>query len=268
MSFFTSLYFSDLSDLDHFFPSSLLLLHRSKISAVTQGFFFWRCLPRISLAVSVTAVLKVIIEDHEGTVSTGCRTITNLRFADDIDGLAGEEEELAKVVECLDKASTAYGMEISAEKTELMTNNTSCINTEIKKAWDSHKLQVPGFSYNWWRFQAWDTLQDSTDNSSIDKVETSLEWQEYFSQLQNTTCHIHLSPVCLWIMDPHSRVPKKNRSHGNEVLPQDTTNILQRPCYQRESPCQDPAGNRTTRRPDHRTEMQTAVVWSCFPFIR
>ena len=37
------------------------------------------------------------------------------RFADDIDGLAGEEEELAKLVEHLDKASTAYGMEISAE---------------------------------------------------------------------------------------------------------------------------------------------------------
>ena len=30
-------------------------------------------------------------------------------------------------------------------------------------------------------FQACDALQDSTDNSSIDKVETSLEWQEYFS---------------------------------------------------------------------------------------
>ena len=28
------------------------------------------------------------------------------------------------------------------------------------------------------------------------------------------------------------------------------------------------AGNRTTRRPpDHRKEMQTAVVWSCLPFI-
>ena len=56
----------------------------------------------------------------------------NLRFADDIDGLAGEEEELANLVEHLDKASTAYGMEISAEKTKLMTNNTSGINTEIK----------------------------------------------------------------------------------------------------------------------------------------
>ena len=66
------------------------------------------------------------------TVNTGRRTITKFRFADDIDGLTGEEEELAKLVECLDKASTAYGMEISVEKTKLMTNNTSGINTDIK----------------------------------------------------------------------------------------------------------------------------------------
>ena len=72
------------------------------------------------------------LEDHESTVSIGDRTITNLRFADDIDGLTGEKEELAKLVERLDKASTIYGMQISAEKTKLMTNNTSCINTEIK----------------------------------------------------------------------------------------------------------------------------------------
>ena len=71
------------------------------------------------------------LEDHEGTVSIGGRTIINLRFADNIDGLAGEEEELANLVERLDKASTAYGMEISAEKTKLMTNNASGINTDI-----------------------------------------------------------------------------------------------------------------------------------------
>ena len=70
--------------------------------------------------------------DHEGAVSTEGRTITNLRFADDFDGLAGEEEELAKLVEHLDKASTAYSMEVSDEKTKLMTNNTSGINTGIK----------------------------------------------------------------------------------------------------------------------------------------
>ena len=62
----------------------------------------------------------------------GGRTITNFRFADDIDGLAGEEEELATLAERLGKAFTAYGMEISAEKTKLMTNNTSGINVETE----------------------------------------------------------------------------------------------------------------------------------------
>ena len=45
------------------------------------------------------------LENHKSTVSIGG---SNFRFADDIDGLAGEEEELAKVMERLDKASTAY----------------------------------------------------------------------------------------------------------------------------------------------------------------
>ena len=63
--------------------------------------------------------------------------------------------------------------------------------------------------------------------------------------------------------------PKKNTSHRNEVLPQDTMHLIQRPCYQQGSPCQDPVGNRTTRRLlDHWKETQTAVVWSCLLLIR
>ena len=73
------------------------------------------------------------LEDHEDTVSIGGGATTSLRFADDIDGLAREEEELAKLVGCLDRASTAYGMEISIENTKLMTNNTSGINTDQSK---------------------------------------------------------------------------------------------------------------------------------------
>ena len=80
------------------------------------------------------------LQDNKGTVSTGGRTITNLRYADDIDGLAGEEEELIKLVARLDKASTAYGMEISAEK------NTSGITKEIKI--NGQKLEtVTSFKY-------------------------------------------------------------------------------------------------------------------------
>ena len=72
------------------------------------------------------------LEDRKGTVSIGGRTIINLRFADDIDGLTEEEEELARLVECVDKASTAYGMEVIDDKIKLMANNISDINTDIK----------------------------------------------------------------------------------------------------------------------------------------
>ena len=72
--------------------------------------------------------------------------MTNLGLADDIDGSAGEEKELAKLVDRLDKASTAYGMEISAKKTKLMTSNTSGIKTEIKV--NGQKLEiVTSFKY-------------------------------------------------------------------------------------------------------------------------
>ena len=81
-----------------------------------------------------------------GTASIGGRIFTNLRSADDIDGLAGEEEEQSRLVERLNKVSAACGMEISAEKTKLMTNNTSGINTEIKV--NGQKLEtVTSFKY-------------------------------------------------------------------------------------------------------------------------
>ena len=45
------------------------------------------------------------LKDHEGTVSIGGRT--NLRFAGDLGGSAGKEEELPNLAERLDKALTA-----------------------------------------------------------------------------------------------------------------------------------------------------------------
>ena len=72
-----------------------------------------------------------ILEEHHGTVSIGGRVITNLRFADDIDGLVGEEQELANLVNRLDKTSSIYGFEISAEKTKLMINSTKPIDKKI-----------------------------------------------------------------------------------------------------------------------------------------
>ena len=75
----------------------------------------WGC--NESLKKGKSAGVNNIPEDHEGTVTIEGRAITNLRFADDIDGLGEEEEELAKSADRLDKTSTANGIEISAEKT-------------------------------------------------------------------------------------------------------------------------------------------------------
>jgi len=71
-------------------------------------------------------------ENHKGTVNIGDRTITNLRFADDIDGLQGKEKELAALVDQPDKISSAFEVEISAEKSKLMTNNIDGISIDIR----------------------------------------------------------------------------------------------------------------------------------------
>ena len=63
------------------------------------------------------------LENYNGTISIGGRKIANLRFAHDIDSITGEEDELTKLVHNLDIAAAKFGMEISAEKTKIMTNN-------------------------------------------------------------------------------------------------------------------------------------------------
>ena len=69
-------------------------------------------------------------------------------------------------------------MEISAEKTKLMTNNTRCINTKIKV--NGQRLETVT-SFKYLRSVITDEgskpeiLSRIADNSSIDKAETSLD---------------------------------------------------------------------------------------------
>ena len=46
--------------------------------------------------------------------------------------MAGNEEELASLVDRPDKTSAAFGVEISKKKTKLMTNNTNSISNDIR----------------------------------------------------------------------------------------------------------------------------------------
>ena len=150
-----------------------------------------------------------------------------------------------------------------------MTNNTSCINTEIKvngqklETVTSFKYLGSVISYEGSKPEILSGLAQTT--AALTRLKPV--WNdEYFSQFQDTTYALpsNILYACeSWILTAELQ------RRINEVLPQDTTHLIQRPCYQRGSPCQDPAGNRTTRRPpDHRKDTQTEVVWTCLSFIR
>ena len=61
-------------------------------------------------------ILNDTFDTHVGTVHIGVRIITNLRFADDIDGLAGSESELNSLIIHIYFTSRVYGIEINATK--------------------------------------------------------------------------------------------------------------------------------------------------------
>ena len=72
------------------------------------------------------------LDNHVGSVNIGGKIITNLRFADYIDGLAGSESELANLFKIIENTASAYGMEINSTKTQIMANSEGSFTSEIK----------------------------------------------------------------------------------------------------------------------------------------
>ena len=102
---------------------------------VLQGCLLSPTLLNIYLKRIMTDALKIIM-----AISIGGRTITNLRFADDIDGLAGDDEELTTLVNRLDRTSSRFGIEINAGKTKLMKNSATPITRKSQSADKNSRL--------------------------------------------------------------------------------------------------------------------------------
>ena len=68
------------------------------------------------------------LEEHDGKVSIGGRNITNLWFANDIDALAEEEQELEALVESLDKTCTRVNHNKVATCVALWGKKSTCQN--------------------------------------------------------------------------------------------------------------------------------------------
>ena len=68
-------------------------------------------------------IMQETLHNISGTISINGREISNLRFADDIDLIAGTEEELQELTTTQERRARAYGMEISAEKSKNLVNS-------------------------------------------------------------------------------------------------------------------------------------------------
>ena len=128
------------------------------------------------ITIFLKRIMSDALEEHGRRVSIGGRNTTNLEIASDIDAQAEEEQELEALVESLNKTCTRYKMEISAEKTRLMTNSANGILREIKgRVWVLYKLHVPQSSCLRWWLQTTGSLKDCTSHCSFYKAEANLE---------------------------------------------------------------------------------------------
>ena len=76
-------------------------------------------------------ILQETFHDHQTSIYTGERPICNLRFADDVNLMGGSNGELQDLTNRLTETATAYRMEVSTEKSKIMTNSTNNINAAI-----------------------------------------------------------------------------------------------------------------------------------------
>ena len=98
----------------------------------TVGVRQWCLLSSTHFNIFLERIMCEALDDHEGSVSIGGRLITIFRFADDIVINAEDEEEAGILVDRLDTTTTRYKMEISPDKTKVMTNNPNGFQREIK----------------------------------------------------------------------------------------------------------------------------------------
>ena len=90
--------------------------------------------------------MRETLHNFKSTISIGGRIISNLRFADDIDLMWGNNEEWQELTDRLSNSAREYGIEISSEKSKVMVNSVG--NTTVQISMNGQQLEeVMAFKY-------------------------------------------------------------------------------------------------------------------------
>ena len=165
------------------------------------------------------------LEDHQGTVSIGGRTITNLPFCW-LHWWPGRKRGGTRLPgDRLDKTSAAFGVEISAEKTKLMTNNANVISIDIKI--NSEKLDEVG-SFKYLGAVVTDQESQSEVLSRVAQTTAALArlktiWNKKYISLSSKIRLIHLLAISVllyacetWTLT--AEYPEEIAGHWDEML--------------------------------------------------
>ena len=98
------------NQIGQFFPTTVGVRQGCLLSPVLFNIFLER-------------IMLNTLEDHYTFISIGGRPVCNLRFADDIDLMAGSNSELQSLTDRLSASASAFGMEVSTEKSKVMVTS-------------------------------------------------------------------------------------------------------------------------------------------------
>ena len=124
-----------------------LYAHQQATVKITHGLTHWfdigqgvrqECIPsRHLFNIYSEHIMWKALQGFEGTIKVGGKTITNLRYTDDVVLIAGSIDELQSLVNKVNEASTQAGLHLNTSKTKVMKIMTN-------RATDDNCIQVNG----------------------------------------------------------------------------------------------------------------------------
>ena len=148
-----------------------------------------------------------------------------MQYAEDINALAEEEQELEALDKSLDKTCTRYKMAISAEKTKLIINSANSIQKKIK---------VKGQQLGTVTSLKYIGVIVSDEGSRMVQATAALTMRidKNISLMKGETdalsCHIIFLHACMsWTLTAEI----EKRANAFEMLPKFTEHLIQGPCH-------------------------------------